>query len=169
VHSDSADHLCPSCHQAVETVDHFLACLHPGCQQIWKELHELLYCHQIQNTVSNVFYEMIAYGLYQGHQAPTHLKFFHLPHDLHALYSAQEQLGWKQLYYGCLTPIWSELLQQYHPQINSIIYFAKIITLIWQAMLKVWKLHNDHLHLGNPEQEDHSQLQAAVHQIFFET
>jgi len=45
---------------------------------------------------------------------------------------------------------------------------AKIITLMWQAMLKAWKLQNDHLHLGNPDQEDCSQLQAAVNQIFFE-
>jgi len=72
------------------------------------------------------------------------------------------------LYYGRLTPLWSELLQQYHPQINSRIYLAKVITLTWQAMLRVWKLHNDHLHLGNPDQEDCSQLQATVHQIFFE-
>jgi len=101
-------------------------------------------------------------------QATTHLTFHHLPNELHALFSAQEQLGWKQLYYGCLTPLWSELLQQYHPQINSRIYLAKVITLIWQAMLRVWKLHNDHLHPGNLEQEDRSQLQAAVNQIFFE-
>ncbi len=121
-------------------------------------------CHQIQNTVSNVFYEMIA----QGHQAPTHLNFHHLPHNLHTLYSAQEQLGWKQLYYGHLIWLWSALLQQYHPQINSIIYLANIIKLTWQAMLKVWKLHHDHLHPGNLEQEDHSHLQAAVNQIFFE-
>jgi len=48
-------------------------------------------------------------------------------------------------------------------------YFTKIITLIWQAVLKIWKLHNDHLHPGNPEEKECSQLQAAVNQIFFET
>jgi len=40
--------------------------------------------------------------------------------------------------------------------------------LIWQATLKIWKTQTDQLHPGNPKQEDCSQLQAAVHQIFFE-
>jgi len=110
---------------------------------------------------------MLAYGLYHGQTAPTHLSFNHLPQDLHALYLQQERLGWKQLYYGCLTPLWLMLLQQYHPQTNSTHYFAKVTTLIWQAVLKVWKMHNDHLHPSNQEHEDCSQLQAAVHQIFF--
>jgi len=39
--------------------------------------------------------------------------------------------------------------------------------LIWQAVLKMWKSQNNHLHPGSPEQEDCSYLQAAVNQIFF--
>jgi len=84
------------------------------------------------------------------------------------LYHPQESLGWKQLYYWCLTPQWITLLGHYHPQINGQIYFAKIITLIWQATLQVWKMCNDHLHPDNSEQENCSHLQTAVNQIFFQ-
>jgi len=168
VQSASAEKLCPSCHQAAETVDHFFACPHPGQQQIWKELHKSLHHHQINNSVSNIFHDMYAYGLYHGCLAPTHLTFHHLPTDLEALYLTQAQIGWCQLYYGRLTPLWAELIQQHHPQINSNIYLTKCTTLVWQATLQIWKLRNEHLHPGNRDQEDRSQLQAAVNQIFAE-
>jgi len=80
----------------------------------------------------------------------------------------QAGLGWQQLYYGRLTPLWAELIQQYHPQLNSNIYLTKCTTLVWQATLQIWKLRNEHLHPGNRDQEDCSQLQAAVNQIFAE-
>jgi len=37
--SASMEQLCPSCHQSVERVEHFLAYPHPNHQQVWKELH----------------------------------------------------------------------------------------------------------------------------------
>jgi len=59
------------------------------------------------------------------------------------------------------------LFNHYHPQVNGTIYFMKIIMLIWQAVIKIWNVHNGHLHPGNPEQEECSQLQTAVNQNFF--
>jgi len=64
VRSNSTDKLCPSCHQMAKIVEHFLACPHPGCQQIWKELRESLHKHQIHNLITNIFYVMFAIGLY---------------------------------------------------------------------------------------------------------
>jgi len=127
VQSNSTDWLCSLCGQSAKTVAHFLACPHPDCQQIWKELHDSLHKHQIQNSISNIFHGILAFGLYHGHQAPTDLKFCHLPHDLTELYCRQESLGWKQLYYGHLTLMWISLLGHYHPQINGKTYFTKVI------------------------------------------
>jgi len=146
----------------------FLACPHPDRQQIWKELHDLLYMHQITNGVSNVFHNILAFGLYQGCQASTNLTFNHLPHDLHHLYQAQEHLKWKQIYYGHISKSWIILLGHYHPQVNGRHYLEKSVTMIWQLVHQVWALWNNHLHPGNHEQEDCSQLQAGVNQIFFE-
>jgi len=46
--------------------------------------------------------------------------------------------------------------------------YVKCLQLIWQAIIKIWHIHNQHLHPSSHEQEDHSLLQAAVHQIFEE-
>jgi len=101
-------------------------------------------------------------------ECPTDLTFSHIPHDLQILCNAQERLGWKQLYYGhTIRPFWIMLLGCYHPQVNWLIYFAKVVMLIWQAILNIWKLQNKHLHLGIPEQEECNQHQAAVIGIFF--
>jgi len=59
-------------------------------------------------------------------------------------------------------------MNQYHPQVNALQYFTKVTTLIWQAVLKIWQNWNTHLHPGNPEQEERSQLQAAVNRDFYE-
>jgi len=55
---------------------------------------------------------------------------------------------------------------QMHPTINSTHYYAKILTITWQAVLKIWKLCNQHLHPSNISQSDCTQLQATVEQIF---
>jgi len=80
-------------------------------------------------SISDIFYEILVFGLYQGHQAPMDLMFHHLPHDLFKLYHRQESLGWKQLYYEYLMPLWIHLLGHYHPQINGWTYFTKVIML----------------------------------------
>ncbi len=71
VQSTSTNHVCPSCWQAIEMADHFLACRHPARQQIWKEMHDSLFQHQIKHDVSNIFHDILAFGLYQGWQEPT--------------------------------------------------------------------------------------------------
>jgi len=153
----------------VETSNHFLACPHPTQQQVWKDLHDALHKRQLHHSVSTVFHDMFVYaGLYWGQQAYTALNFSHLPHDLKGLYCTQEGLGWKQLYYGQLVPLWIKLMNVYHPQVNVLQYFTKATTLIWQAVLKIWQIWNTHLHPGNPEQEECSYLQAAVNQIFYD-
>jgi len=102
VQSNFTLHLCPLCCQTPETVNHFLACPHPSRQQIWKDLHDWLHKHQFSHGVSNVFHDLLAYGLYQDFQASTNLTFHCLPHDILLLYKAQECLGWRHIYYGCL-------------------------------------------------------------------
>jgi len=48
-----------------------------------------------------------------------------IPYDVQALYTQQEGLGWKQLYYGWFSPQWFHVLQTHHPQINGITYYSK--------------------------------------------
>ncbi len=75
VHSSSPDNSCPSCWQAPKTPAHFLACTHHERTHIWKELHDQLQQHQIKNNISTIFYDLLAFGLYQGRQAPHNITF----------------------------------------------------------------------------------------------
>jgi len=162
------EHTCPSCRQTTETVDHFFSCSHHDQQQIWKNLHEQLYKHQIKNSVSNIFHNLLAAGLYHGHIEPTAIVFHHAPHKILQLSQHQEQLGWQQLYYGWVSPSWIAGLQAYHPQLNGTTYYTQCITLIWKAVLQVWKLQNQHLHPSSYTQEDYSLLEVEVCCIFQE-
>jgi len=59
-------------------------------------------------------------------------------------------------------------MQTHHPQLNGIHYHTKCITLIWEAVIKIWKLRNQHLHPSSYAQEDRTMLEAEVHHIFQE-
>jgi len=162
------EHLCPSCHQTAETVDHFLACAHSTCQQVWKELHEVLHKHQIHHTVSNVFFNMFVYGLYHGQQAPTNSYLQSSPSwpPNSVLCSRTSRMETATLW--MTHTFWITLLDFYQPLVNGLQYFTKVVTVTWQAILQIWTLQNVNLPPDNPEQEECSQLKAAVNQIFFE-
>jgi len=121
------------------------------------------------NYVSNIFHDLLAFGLYTGRGAPTSISVQHLPHDLQELHDQQQSVGWVQIYYGRLVQGWIAAVHKYHPQTNGVLYYIKCLQLIWQAILKIWHICTSHLHHpSSHEQEDRSVLQAAVHQIFKE-
>ncbi len=168
VHSSSPNNSCPSCQQEPKTPAHFLACTHHEQTHIWKELHDQLQQHQIKNNISTIFYDIMAFGLYQGRQATHNINLHHLPQDIKDLQEKQQSVGWTQIYYGRLPPTWVQALQTHHPQVNAIQYCAKCITLMWKAVLQVWTVQNRHLHPGTYKQEDQRNLEADVYQIFTE-
>jgi len=117
------DNTCPSCCQSAETIDHFLPCPHIDWQQVWKELHDQLHQHQLQHSISNVFHNLLAYGLYTGQSKPHCIMLHHLPSDIQALFDQQATLGWKQLYFSQFSPEWIAVMQFHHPQINGVTYY----------------------------------------------
>jgi len=159
---------CPLCRTEDETVDHFFACRHQDRQHVWKNLHEQLHRHQLKHSVSNTFHDLLSLGLYSGRGEPTTITFQHAPYDVIQLYQRQEQLGWRQLYYGRISPAWITGIQSYHPQTNGTLYYTRCVQLIWQATIQVWKLRNQHQHPSSYTQEDRRLLEAEVHQIFQE-
>jgi len=166
VHSASSDHSCPSCHSAPETTAHFLSCPHPDRQAIWKELDDQLLKYFLHHQIESTFHDLFQYGLIIGRQGT--LGFDPRPQlseSLHVLHDAQSSLGWQQLYYGRLSPQWVMLHNKSHPDINGLHYFTKYVTLIWQAILRQWKLRNQHLYPTDTLQEDRTHLQAIVNQI----
>jgi len=113
-----------------------------------------------------MYHDLFHYGLILGRQGT--VRFDPRPHfsaPIYQLYNAQSSLGWQQLYYGCLSPQWVTLHNKSYPDINGLHYFTKYVMLIWQAVLKQWKLRNQHLYPTSTLQEDRTQLQAIVNQI----
>jgi len=166
VHSASSDHLCPSCHRVPETVHHFLACTHPDRQMLWTELDANLLKYFLRQQIDSSHHELFQYGLLKGRNASTDFDPQpYLTEPLQTLNAAQQCLGWQQLYYGRLSPHWILLHNKSYPQLNGLHYYTKCVTLIWQTVLKQWKLRNQHLYPATTLQEDRSQIQAIVNQI----
>jgi len=122
----------------------------------------------IKSSTPSVISSMIllTFGLYTGWSQPTNIMLHHLLHDIQALYDQQENLGWKQIYYGQFPHFGLMYCRPTIHRFNGVTYYTKCLTLIWQAVIKVWQIQNQHLHPRSYEQEDCSMLKAAVHQIF---
>jgi len=143
VHSASSNHLCPSCHSAPETVNHFLSCPHPECQALWNELDANLLKYFLCQQITSDHHDLFRYGLLQGR---TNLLYpdpqISLTEPLQTLCTVQYCLGWQQLYYGQLSPLWISLHNKSYPHINGLHYYTKCVTLIWQTVLKQWNIRN---------------------------
>jgi len=95
-----------------ETAQHFLACLHPDQQQIWKELYQSILKHSVCNNVSTTMHDLLAFGLYQGQHAPTDIQVNLALPNTQQLYHEQTQFGWHQLYCGQYSVQWHILCNQ---------------------------------------------------------
>jgi len=103
------------------------------------------------------------HGLYTIHQAPAPSNpILPLTKDTSTIYQEQIQIGWKQVYYGCITTTWAMTLMTMHPTINGIVFYSHILTQIWKTILNQWKVSNKHLHPLNHLDDDGTQLQNTI-------
>jgi len=77
----------------------------------------------------------------------------------------QQQIGWKQLLYGCYSQQWLTAIHQQQPPINGQQLITKIIYLMWQQVIAMWKVRNSHLHPPTPQNADRNWLQETIQQI----
>jgi len=113
---------------------------------------------------------MLAFGLYTIQGASTNILLRLLPHKLQGLYAQPvatprvdtiilwamyPHMACNHLAVSLPTDQWGAVLCQVPPG-------------YLKAVLKIWQIHNQQIHLGNYDQELCSLLQAAVHQIFHE-
>jgi len=123
----------------------------------------------LRQQITSEFYDLFHNGLLQGQTNITPTIPPLLPTEsLQALWTEQTRLGWRQLYYGRLTPLWITLHNTSFPHNNGVHYYTKCVTLIWQTVLRQWTIRNQHLHPNNILQEDRTQLQAIVNQLIYD-
>jgi len=166
--SNSQTKQCPSCRQAVETTDHFLNCSHPERQQIWNTLHDSIFKLHIQQHAPPQYYNVMANGLLAGRGAPTIQMDDEDDPMIQQIRHKQDQLGWKQIYYGRITSAWAHGITASQETIKGIVFYSRIILLIWKAVIEQWTIRNTHLHPTNSTQDDRTQLENIVYQIIQE-
>jgi len=136
-------------------------------------LHDALYKLHLKKNIPPQYYNVLAHGLYLGHgysggaQPPAQSQVDE--EVVQQIKQDQEKLGWKQLYYGCITCAWAHSLTTSITTINGIVFYSRVqILLIWQAVLNQWQVHNQHLHPPNHMEEDCTQLKCMVYQVLQE-
>ncbi len=143
----------------METVSHFINCPHTEHQQIWNNLHEAVYKMHLQQNALPQYYNTLVYGLYigRGTKPPQHMVVEQ--EDMQQILQEQATLGWHQLYYGRLTRAWANSIIVSNNTIKGMVFYSRVLLLIWQAVITQWHLHNQHLHPHNTHEEDRTQLE----------
>jgi len=90
--------------------------------------------------------------LWQGLQAihnntPIDEQYESYPDSLQPLFQAQQDIGWDQLYYGCISTQWAQhLTRSSQYKINGDVFYSQVIGIIWSYIFDCWKQWNTHLH-----------------------
>jgi len=63
--------------------------------------------------------------------------------QFHSIFNSQSKIGWKQLYYRCMSKQWTYYLTQHHPMINAIKVLCKIQHATWTTTLELWEACNN--------------------------
>jgi len=139
------DWLCPMCHRAVETPEHFIRCEHVTQTLLKTKLKSALTDLCTKNRVDPHLYQLWWIGL--NHPDPTDptpdthdISMY--PEPYHPIFWQQTKIGWKQLYYGHLSTEWTIYLSWTHPQLNSTKLLASMIATVWTTLLELWKSRN---------------------------
>ncbi len=76
----------------------------------------------------------------------------------------QARLGWEQLYYGRISKMWAQAIDQEHPRHHQTgeQVLILILKLIWQFVLDTWKIRNQHLHQTAIQQDLPNYRQVAI-------
>jgi len=93
----------------------------------------------IKHALDPQFFQMWWLGL-TTLENPTNHTIDLYPQDFHPIYCSQSQLRWKQLFYGQINKEWMHYGSYYYPELDAIKFYAKIIQIVWEHVLKVWTM-----------------------------
>ncbi len=165
--SPEASTLCPQCRREEETMWHFWECNQVEREQRYRKLHTDLNALHTQHHIDPHLFQLLWQGL-QAIRTDTTIdeQYISYPDDIKPLFYAQRSIGWDQLYHGRISSTWAHQVtinSQY--KTNGIVFYAKVIGLIWQYVLDCWKQRNQHLHASDRLPPDYHVLEAQVRHI----
>jgi len=141
--------LCPSCQRDREDAEHFLTCPNTARASLFDDLKRNLttttqHLRLHPCILTAIWLDLAAIrntSPYPDVSAEV-LPLLNTP--IHW----QSRLGWAQLYKGRLATHWACAIDTLHPELmmNGTQVMAAIQTIVWQYVLAIWKLRNEHLH-----------------------
>jgi len=67
------------------------------------------------------------------------------PEEYHPIFNSQNNIGWKQIYYGRISKQWMHYLSMNQPNLDPIQFCAKLLHQVWAYIIELWNSHNtDH-------------------------
>ncbi len=131
-------------------------------------LHDLVYKLHVKQNAPLQYYNALANGLYIGCGAPSIVPNTEDDRMIQNITQQQQHLGWKQLYYGRITEAWAQGITASQDNIKGIVFYSRVMILIWRVVVEQWTLRNSHLHPSSTTMDDRTQLAYIVHQIIQE-
>ncbi len=144
--------LCILCHHDIEDLDHLLRCEHPDRHpwrlKLYKALRDA--CESLQTRESLV--DVLIKGLDAWLNSST-LALDEFPDSPHPLICSQNAIGWRPLFQGRFSLLWSTLQDQYlqeqgiyHSDTTGTLWITRIITVIWKQFFEMWETRHQHVH-----------------------
>jgi len=163
----TASSLCPQCRREDETIWHFWECQHRDWAVRFQKLQHDLNALHTQNHIDPHMLQLLWQGL-QAICLDTEIKDQReaYPSPLQALFLAQQEIGWDQLYYGHISIQWAHYIttsSQY--KLNGDVFYSQVISILWAYILDCWKQRNHHLHSSDTAPPDFQVLAEQVWQI----
>jgi len=155
-HPHLGSQLCPSCQRNPEDIWHFFDCQKTyGISLTAKTQTEdvSFWTYDKPITVKHSLHPAILTTFWLGlltvcNDTPYPDVQDDLPIVLHSTLTAQNCIGWDQLYQGQVTHLWEKVVGQLNPHLkvsgHSIV--IQMVKAIWQYILVTWTMCNQHLH-----------------------
>jgi len=148
-HPHPGSKLCPSCQREEETPGHFLMCQHrernAAFTQLKNNLTKLVTQYQLHPSVfTSLWLGLVATRMHTPYPDIAG----DLPNVLKPAVQEQTRIGWEQVYKGRITYQWAKAINHLHPglSLSGCTVIVLIIKTVWQYLLDLWKLRNQHLH-----------------------
>jgi len=109
--------------------------------------------------------------LWQGLQTiqqdtPIHEHYGSYPTPFQQLFTAQQKIGWDQLYYGRISTQWAQhVTSNSNYKINGDVFYSQTIGILWDYFFDCWMQRNNHLHSPTVAPLDYPILAEQVRQI----
>jgi len=148
-HPHPGSKLCPSCQREEETPEHFFTCQHrerkTAFTQLKSNLTKIATQHQLHPSVfTSLWLGLTAIRM----NSPYPDIIPELPLELRPAVQDQTRIGWEQLYKGRVAYQWAKAIDHLHPglPLSGCTVLVIIIKTIWNYLLNLWQLRNQHLH-----------------------